>query len=315
MTPPDLHPSTDLPRPASSQPMPGQPMSAQGAVQPPAQRGWRLRSFARDRGALAAAIFLLLIAAAVVFAPVLSAYTPDEADNLARNAPMATAGHLLGTDQQGRDMLARLLYGGRVSLIVGVVPTIVAGLIGLMLGMLAGFFRGLADQVIMRCLDVIFAFPMVLLAIAIAGAMRPGVLTEVIAITVVLIPYFARLARTATDSVMPMPFIEAARAAGGSSFTILTRYVLPNVFSPVVVYATTLMGLMIVVGSGLSFLGLGVQPPTADWGAMVAEGRVVLRKASHVTVLPGILILVVSLAFNFIGDGIRDALDPRTIRR
>ena len=320
MTPPDLHPSTDLPRPApaqpmSGQPMSGQPMSAQGAVQPPAQRGWRLRSFARDRGALAAAIFLLLIAAAVVFAPFLSAYTPDEADNLARNAPMGTAGHLLGTDQQGRDMLARLLYGGRVSLIVGVVPTIVAGLIGLMLGMLAGFFRGLADQVIMRCLDVIFAFPMVLLAIAIAGAMRPGVLTEVIAITVVLIPYFARLARTATDSVMPMPFIEAARAAGGSSFAIVIRYVLPNVFSPVVVYATTLMGLMIVVGSGLSFLGLGVQPPTADWGAMVAEGRVVLRKASHVTVLPGILILVVSLAFNFIGDGIRDALDPRTIRR
>ena len=315
MTPPDLHPSTDLPRPTPAQPMPGQPMSAQGAVPPPAQRGWRLRSFARDRGALAAAIFLMLIAAAVVFAPVLSAYSPDEADNLARNAPMGTAGHLLGTDQQGRDMLARLLYGGRVSLIVGVVPTMVAGLIGLMLGMLAGFFRGLADQVIMRCLDVIFAFPMVLLAIAIAGAMRPGVLTEVIAITVVLIPYFARLARTATDSVMPMPFIEAARAAGGSSFAIVIRYVLPNVFSPVVVYATTLMGLMIVVGSGLSFLGLGVQPPTADWGAMVAEGRVVLRKASHVTVLPGILILVVSLAFNFIGDGIRDALDPRTIRR
>lgn len=309
MTLPEMHPSADLRGPSTA------PLPVQGVVPSPAQRGWRLRSFARDRGALAAAIFLLLIAAAVVFAPVLSAYSPDEADNLARNAPIGTAGHLLGTDQQGRDMLARLLYGGRVSLIVGVVPTIVAGLIGLMLGIVAGFIRGLADQVIMRCLDVIFAFPMVLLAIAIAGAMRPGVLTEVIAITVVLIPYFARLARTATDGVMPMPFIEAARAAGGSSFTILTRYVLPNVFSPVVVYATTLMGLMIVVGSGLSFLGLGVQPPTADWGAMVADGRVVLRKAPHVTVLPGILILVVSLAFNFIGDGIRDALDPRTIRR
>ena len=282
---------------------------------PPAQRAWRLKSFVRDRGALVAALFLVTVAAVVVLAPVLSPYTSDEADNLARNAPMGTAGHFLGTDQQGRDMLARLLFGGRVSLIVGVVPTIVAGMIGLALGMLAGFFRGLADQIIMRCLDVIFAFPMVLLAIAIAGAMRPGVLTEVIAITIVLIPYFARLARTATDSVLPMPFIEAARAAGGSSFTILMRYVLPNVFSPVVVYATTLMGLMIVVGSGLSFLGLGVQPPTADWGAMVAEGRVVLRKAPHVTVLPGLLILIVSLAFNFIGDGIRDALDPRTIRR
>ena len=290
-------------------------VTAQMAVKPLARRHWRLKSFMRDRGALISALFLLLVAAVVILAPVLSPYSAQEADNLARNAPIGTAGHLLGTDQQGRDMLARLLFGGRVSLIVGVVPTIVAGLIGLALGMLAGFFRGLADQVIMRSLDVIFAFPMVLLAIAIAGAMRPGVLTEVIAITVVLIPYFARLARTATDSVLPMPFIEAARAAGGSSFNILMRYVLPNVFSPVVVYATTLMGLMIVVGSGLSFLGLGVQPPTADWGAMVAEGRVVLRKASHVTVLPGILILVVSLAFNFIGDGIRDALDPRTIRR
>ena len=310
MTTPDLQNVTKLHRPTYVPPAP-LPL----ALPPPARPGWRLRSFARDRGALVAAVFLLAVAVVVILAPVLSQYTPDEADNLARNAPMGTAGHILGTDQQGRDMFARLLYGGRVSLIVGVAPTVVAGMIGLALGMLAGFFRGLADQIIMRCLDVIFAFPMVLLAIAIAGAMRPGILTEVIAITVVLIPYFARLARTATDGVMPMPFIEAARAAGGSSFTILTRYILPNVFSPVVVYATTLMGLMIVVGSGLSFLGLGVQPPTADWGAMVAEGRVVLRRAPHVTVLPGILILVVSLAFNFIGDGIRDALDPRTIRR
>ena len=296
---------------------PASPQQGQTASPPPPaiRVRWRLKSFMRDRGAVAAALFLLAVAIAVVLAPVLSPYTAEEADNLARNAPMGTAGHLLGTDQQGRDMLARMLFGGRVSLIVGVVPTVVAGLIGLALGMLAGFFRGLADQIIMRCLDVIFAFPMVLLAIAIAGAMRPGVLTEVIAITIVLIPYFARLARTATDGIVPMPFIEAARAAGGSSLTILLRYVLPNVFSPVVVYATTLMGLMIVVGSGLSFLGLGVQPPTADWGAMVAEGRVVLRRAPHVTVLPGVVILAVSLAFNFIGDGIRDALDPRTIRR
>ena len=299
----------------NSAPMAGTTAAAPLPLPASARRHWRLKSFTRDRGALVATLFLLAVTVAVILAPVLSSYTAAEADNLARYAPMGTPGHLLGTDQQGRDMLARLLYGGRVSLIVGVVPTIVAGIIGLALGMLAGFFRGIADQIIMRCLDVIFAFPMVLLAIAIAGAMRPGVLTEVIAITVVLIPYFARLARTATDGVLPMPFIEAARAAGGSSLTILMRYVLPNVFSPVVVYATTLMGLMIVVGSGLSFLGLGVQPPTADWGAMVAEGRVVLRKAPHVTVLPGILILVVSLAFNFVGDGIRDALDPRTIRR
>jgi ABC-type dipeptide/oligopeptide/nickel transport system permease subunit len=280
-----------------------------------AARFWRLESFARDRGALLSGLFLLAVLLAVLFAPLIAHYGPDEADNLARYKPIGTAGHILGTDQQGRDMLARLLFGGRVSLLVGVVPTLVAGTIGLALGLTAGFVRGVVDQIIMRCLDVVFAFPMVLLAIAIAGSMRPGVLTEIIAITIVLVPYFARLARTATEGVTPMPFIEAARAAGGAPMTIMLRYVLPNVLSPVVVYATTLMGLMIVVGSGLSFLGLGVQPPTADWGAMVAEGRVVLRRASHVTILPGCAILVVSLAFNFLGDGVRDALDPRTIRR
>jgi len=278
-------------------------------------RLWRLKSFARDRAALISALFLLAVILAVAFAPLIAHFGPDEADNLARYKPIGTPGHILGTDEQGRDMLARLLFGGRVSLLVGVAPTLVAGVIGLMLGLIAGFVRGAVDQVIMRCLDVVFAFPMVLLAIAIAGSMRPGVMTEIIAITIVLIPYFGRLARTATDGVTPMPFIEAARAAGGAPLTIMLRYVLPNVFPPVVVYATTLIGIMIVVGSGLSFLGLGVQPPTADWGAMVAEGRVVLRRAPHVTILPGCAILIVSLAFNFLGDGVRDALDPRTIRR
>ena len=268
------------------------------------RRFWRIRSFCRNRPAVAAAAFLTLVGLAVIFAPWLSGHGPDDADNLARLAPVGTPGYLLGTDQQGRDMLVRLLYGGRVSLLVGIVPVLVAG-----------YTRGFVDQVIMRCLDVVFAFPIVLLAIAIAGAMQAGMETEIISITVILIPYFARLARTATEGVAPMPFIEAARAAGGSPATIMLRYVLPNVFSPVVVYATTLMGIIIVVGSGLSFLGLGVQPPAADWGGMVADGRVVLRRAPHVTVEPGLVILAVSLAFNFLGDGIRDALDPRTIRR
>jgi peptide/nickel transport system permease protein len=278
-------------------------------------RFWRLKSFLRDRAATVSLAFLLLVFLCALFAPLLAHYGPDEADNFARYGPIGMPGHWLGTDQQGRDMWARLLFGGRVSLLVGVAPVVMAGALGLALGLMAGFLGGLVDQVTMRCLDVIFAFPMVLLAIAIAGAMRPGVLTEIIAITIVLIPYFGRLARTATQGVATMPYIEAARAAGGGRLTLMLRYVLPNVFSPVVVYATTLMGLMIVVGAGLSFLGLGVQPPTADWGAMVAEGRVVLRRAPHVTILPGCAILLVSLAFNFLGDGVRDALDPRTIRR
>ncbi|QIG49815.1 ABC transporter permease [Nordella sp. HKS 07] len=280
-----------------------------------ARRFWRLKAFCRNWTAVIAATFLIIVLLATLFAPLISVHGPYDADNLSRYVPIGTEGYLLGTDQQGRDMVARLLYGGRISLLVGIIPTLTASAIGLALGLMAGYTRGLTDHAIMRCLDVVFAFPMVLLAIAIAGAMQPGASTEIISITVILIPYFARLARTATQEVAAMPYIEAARAAGGSPASIMLRYLLPNVFSPVIVYATTLMGLMIVVGSGLSFLGLGVQPPTADWGAMVAEGRVVLRRAPHVTVLPGLLILLVSLAFNFLGDGIRDALDPRSIRR
>lgn len=285
------------------------------AARPFRLRHWRFAAFGRDRAAVAATVVLVVVAAGAVLAPWIGGFDPYTADNLLRFAPPGIGGHLLGTDQQGRDMAARLLWGGRVSLMIGVVPTLIASVIGLALGMLAGYARGLIDQVIMRTLDVLFAFPMVLLAIAVAGVLTPGVGTEIIAITVVLIPYVGRLARTATLGVVTMPYIEAARAAGGSPIAIMMRYVLPNVFSPIVVYATTLMGLMIVVGSGLSFLGLGVQPPVADWGAMVAEGRIVLRRAPHVTVIPGLAILIVSLAFNFLGDGLRDALDPRTGRR
>lgn len=278
-------------------------------------RHWRLAAFARDRAAVAALIVLVLVIGACAVAPLISNVGPYTADDALRYVAPLSHGYLLGTDQQGRDEVARLLWGGRVSLAVGVVPTLAAGAIGLALGMIAGIFRGIVDTIIMRSLDVLFAFPIVLFAIALAGAMTPGIGTEIVAIMIILIPYFGRLARTATLSVMAMPYIEAARAAGGSPLAIALGYVFPNVLSPILVYATTLMGLMIVVGSGLSFLGLGVQPPTADWGAMVAEGRVVLADAPHVTVIPGIAILAVSLAFNFLGDGVRDALDPRTARQ
>ena len=278
-------------------------------------RGWRLAAFARNRVALGAALGLLLLAIAVLLAPWVSPFDPYAADNLMRYAPPGTGSHWLGMDEQGRDMLARLLWGGRVSLVVGIVPVFLASATGLLLGLLAGYAGCITDQVIMRMLDVLFAFPMVLLAIAIAGVLTPGVATEIISIAVVLVPYVGRLVRTSTLAVVSQPFVEAARAAGASPAALLARYITPNVLPPLLVYATTLIGLMIVVGSGLSFLGLGVQPPTADWGAMVAAGRVVLRRAPHVTIIPGIVIVAVSLAFNFLGDGLRDALDPRAARR
>ncbi len=273
------------------------------------RRAWR--AFARDRMALASLIFLGLLVLLAIFAAWVSPHDPFEAERLMRNRPPLTEGYWLGSDSNGRDILTRLIYGGRISLLVGFLPTLLATLISLFLGLVAGYFGGWIDQVIMRVLDAFFAVPLVLMAIAIAGVLQPGVVTEIIAITVVLIPYIARIVRTSTLGVAAQPYIEAARAGGARQGTIVLRYVLPNMISPVIVYATTLVGLMIVVGSGLSFLGLGAQPPAADWGTMVSDGRVALTKAPHATIFPGVLIVLVALAFNFLGDGLRDALDPR----
>ena len=179
------------------------------------------------------------------------------------------------------------------------------------IGLLAGYAGGRVDTVLMAVLDVFFAFPIVLLAIAVAGVMGPGLLTIMVSIFVVLLPYITRVARTSTQQITQRTFVEAARSAGASAVTILVRYVLPNMIGPVIVYATTLIGLMIVVASGLSFLGLGVQPPTADWGAMVAEGAGVLRSSPHVTFVPGTMIVLTALLFNLIGDRLRELFDPR----
>ena len=292
------------------------------AAAPEAAAGERRRrtvlawsAFANDRAAVVSLFLLLIVTLAALFAPYISPHDPFEAVNTMRNAAPSSEGFLLGADSNGRDILSRLIWGGRTSLLVGFAPTFLAMVISLILGLAAGYLGGWVDQAIMRTLDVLFAFPLVLLAIAIAGVLRPGVGTEIIAITVVLVPYISRIVRTSTIQVTAQPYIEAALAGGAGPWAIVLRYVLPNMISPVIVYTTTLVGLMIVVGSGLSFLGLGVQPPAADWGAMVSDGRVVLKKAPHVTVFPGLLIVVVALAFNFVGDGLRDALDPKAVRR
>lgn len=276
-------------------------------------RVWR--TFEHDRAALVSLTFLVVVLLIAIFAPTISPRDPYEAENLMRNKPPLTEGFLLGSDSNGRDILTRLFWGGRISLLVGFAPTFVAMLVSIALGLIAGYFKGLLDQLIMRTLDAFFAVPLVLLAIAIAGVLQPGVFTEIVAITIVLIPYISRVVRTSTIRVTAQPYIEAAKAAGAGEATILVRYVLPNMISPVIVYATTLVGLMIVVGSGLSFLGLGVQPPAADWGTMVSDGRIVLLKAPHATLFPGLVIVLVALAFNFVGDGLRDALDPKIVAR
>jgi len=272
------------------------------------------RAYARDRQALVGAAIALLFVALAALAPIVSPHDPLKAEGSERLAPPLTPGFLLGTDEQGRDILSRIIWGGRVSLAVGILPTAVAGALALLLGLMAGYHEGWLDQVIMRVLDVFFALPMVLLAIAIVGFIGPGAINQMFALAVVLVPYSTRVVRTATISMKQAEFVEAARAVGVGHGRLLLRHLLPNVIPPLLVYTTTLVGMMIVAAAGLSFLGLGVQPPTPDWGVMVGNGRLVLYRAAHVATIPGIVIVVVALAFNFIGEGLREALNPRSRR-
>jgi peptide/nickel transport system permease protein len=272
------------------------------------------RAFCRDRGSFWALMFIAAITLICLLAPYISPHDPFEAV-ADRNAGIGSPGVLLGADGDGRDVLTRLLWGGRISLLVGMLPTVLATLASIVIGIAAGYIGGWFDLIVMRILDMFFAFPLVLVAIVVAGVLNPGLATITIAIFVALVPYITRLVRTTTLSVKTLPYVEAARAGGAGSWAIVTRYIFPNIVAPVIVYSTTLIGMMMVLGSALSFLGLGVQPPTADWGLMVAEGRTVLRKAPHITIFPGLLIVVVALAFGFIGDGLRDALDPRSRSR
>jgi len=265
----------------------------------------------RDGGALSGIALVLIFAVLAVLAPVLAPYDPDAVDAANRLAPIGAPGHMLGTDDLGRDLLSRLLWGGRVSLVVGLAPVAIALLVGVTLGAVAGYLRGRTDGIIMRCLDVLLAFPAYLLAIAIVAALGAGLSNAILAIAIVSIASFARLVRGSVLSVREREFIHAARLAGARNLRIVSWHVLPNVLTPVIVFATLEAGRTIIFAAGLSFLGLGAQPPTAEWGSMLAQGRGLLNVAPHVATLPGVAILLVSLGLNLFGDGLRDALDPR----
>jgi peptide/nickel transport system permease protein len=275
---------------------------------------WRLavRAFSRDKWAVLSLVVLVAVALAAIFAPLLTPYSPVAGDPVDRLAGIGTEGHLLGLDGQGRDIWTRLLYGGRNSLMVAIIPVLVVFPLALMIGLFAGFQRSRAGETLMRVLDVLFAFPLVLLAIALSAVLGAGLGNVMLAIGITLVPYMARVAYTATLQESSKDYLEAARAYGANPLLLMFRELMPNVVVQLLVYATTLCGLMIVVASGLSFLGVGVIPPTPDWGIMTADGKnVLLEGIYHVATIPGLLILVVSLAFNLVGDGIRDALDPR----
>jgi peptide/nickel transport system permease protein len=268
-----------------------------------------------DGGAIGGLLIVGAITLLSILAPLLAPYDPDAVDATIRLAPIGASGHVLGTDDLGRDILSRLLWGGRVSLVVGLAPVALALLFGVMLGAISGYARGVLDGIIMRCLDVLLAFPAYLLAIAIVSSLGAGLSNAIMAIALVSSASFARLVRGSVLSVREREYVHAARVVGAGDSRIIWAHVLPNVLSPVIVFATLEAGRTIIFAAGLSFLGLGAQPPTAEWGAMLAQGRGLLNIAPHVASLPGVAILLVSLGLNLFGDALRDATDPRFARR
>jgi peptide/nickel transport system permease protein len=269
---------------------------------------WRLR---RDRVTLAAAGVILLIVFSAVLAPYLAPYDPFQGSIRKRLAQIGTPGHFLGTDEQGRDMFTRLLYGGRMSLVAGVTPVFIALLTGSTLGIVAGYLGGRVNMLIMRIMDIFYAFPSVLLAIAISGALGAGLGNTIIALSIVFTPPITRLAESVTTQVRGWEFMEAARASGAGTLAIIRHQMIANVLGPIFVYATTLVSVSVIIASGLSFLGLGVSPPNAEWGLMLNTLRQSIYVNTWVPALPGVMIFLTSMAFNLLSDGLRDAMDVR----
>ncbi|HHY31800.1 MAG TPA: ABC transporter permease [Firmicutes bacterium] len=273
---------------------------------------WRSawRRLLRNRSAVAGGVLVLLLAAVAIAAPYLAPYDPLAPSLEDRLSPPSVL-HWLGTDDLGRDILSRIIYGARASLQVGILAVAFALAAGAVLGIVAGYYGGLMDNLIMRVMDVMLAFPGVLLAIAVVAIMGPSLGNAMVAIGIVSIPVYARIVRSSTLQVKASEYLEAARALGASDLRIILRHVLPNCMAPLIVQATLGIATAILDAAGLSFLGLGAQPPTPEWGAMLSGGRAFLRVAPWVTAFPGIAIVLLVMGFNMFGDGLRDALDPR----
>ncbi len=274
-----------------------------------ARQAWS--AYASDRLAVVGLGIVIFVGLVAIFAPWISPYAPTTGVGANRLLPPLVDGHILGTDGQGRDILTRLMWGARMSLLIGIVPTVLAFLISVPLGVIAGYFLGWVGEGIMRLLDVFLAFPMVLLGLAIVSVLGDGMINVMLAIVIIELPFMARLVYTETSLLRQKPFVTAARVSGSSTSRIMAREVLPNVLGSLIVYGTTIVGAMIVIGAGFSFLGIGIQPPTADWGIMTADGAPVLDSSPYISLLPGVAIVIVALAFAWIGDGLRLVVDPR----
>jgi peptide/nickel transport system permease protein len=269
------------------------------------------RRIARDKVSMVCAFVLVLIFASALLAPWLGLADPYQGSMIRRLRHIGTPNYPLGTDELGRDMLARLVYGGRLSLIIGILPVILAFLIGTSLGLVAGYIGGRINTAIMRTVDVFYAFPSVLLAVAISGALGAGIFNAILALTLVFVPPVIRVAESVTQGVRNLDFVDAARASGASGFTVVRVHVLGNVLGPIFVYATSLISVCMILASGLSFLGLGTKPPEPEWGLMLNTLRTAIYVQPWVAVLPGACIFVTSICFNLLSDGLRQAMDVK----
>ena len=270
-----------------------------------------VRRFRRDPVAMIALAIVVALVLMAIFAPWVAPNDPYRSSMIRRLRPIGTAGFPLGTDELGRDMLSRLIYGARLSLLMGVTPVFIAFFIGSAIGIAAGFIGGKLNTVLMRTIDIFFAFPSVLLAIALSGALGAGIFNGLLSLTIVFVPPIARIAESVTTAVRRIEYIEAARASGASSFTIVRVHVLGNVIGPIFVYATGLISVSLILASGLSFLGLGVKPPEPEWGLMLNTLRQAIYVNPVLAALPGVMIFITSICFNLMSDGLRAAMDVK----
>ena len=274
-------------------------------------RPWQsaARRFFSHPGAVIGLGVLLGWIVVAILAPHVAPYDPSELVGRARQAP--SGAHWLGTDMLGRDVLSRIIYGARISISLGLIAVALGGIPGVILGLLAGYFGGWVDTLISRFVDALLAFPSILLALVVIAALGPSIQNMMIAVGVATLPDYARLVRGSVLSIKSQPYVEAARLVGNSHTRTMLRHILVNANAPIVVLATLQVGSAILIGAGLSFLGLGAQPPTPEWGLMSAEGRQMLQRAWWISTFPGIAILSVVIACNLVGDGLRSALDPK----
>lgn len=277
-----------------------------------ARSPWRMivNRFKKNKRAMAGLWMVLVFLIVAIFAPWIAPHDPFE-QNMQVMLESPSLHFFFGTDEFGRDIFSRIIYGAQISLMIGIVGVLISIVFGVALGTISGYFGGFVDSFVMRIMDIFMAFPSFLLALAIVSVLGPGMINVMIAIGIFSVPTFARISRSSVISIKNKEYIEAARAMGGTHLFIIWKHILPNSIAPIIVLSTMRIATAILTAAGLSFLGMGAQPPTPEWGAMLSTGREYLRTAPHVSTIPGLAIMFMVLAFNMLGDGLRDALDPK----